>query len=327
MPDLPESIGRYKILEKLGEGGFATVYLAEAEDPDKPQKVALKVLNLRESYGRFLREIDTIARLEYPNIIRIFDTGQDERTGVPFFAMEYIPGGTLREKLDVETCLPRDEAIDIVRQIGAALTYAHRQKVIHRDVKPKNILLDTRQKPTRPVLTDFGLAKPLSPDEDLTMTVGLIGTFHYYAPEQWNKESLAPATDIYALAITFFEMLAGRRPFEGDIFGLRQQHLSAPLPRLSEMAAQEIGPFFDEVLMKAAAKKPADRYESVASFVEALEMANKQATRAERGTRQNGASDSAVVTRNKVQQDNHDSDEVRSMIGKLWRIIRATLRL
>ena len=326
--DLPEFIGDYKVLEKLGEGGFAIVYLAQTKNQDKTEPVALKVLISPESYGRFLREVETIAQLEHPNIIRIFDAGEDDKIltshgqiykvanrpeatvepssalakiwgrlrgktseadainvssttdqadlSVPYFTMEYIPGGTLREKLETDTFLTIDEALALIKQTGEALSYAHQRGIIHRDVNPNNILLDTRQTPMRPILTDFGLVKPLGPDNNLTMTVGLIGTFHYYAPEQWNRTEITPATDLYALAITFYEILAGKRPFRGDIFSLRDKHLNEPLPPLSEIAPR-LGPFYDEVLLKATAKDPLERHESVAAFIEDLEKAQQAA--------------------------------------------------
>ena len=276
MTKIPESVGPYKILNELGKGGFATVYLAHHKDPKVSQRIALKVPNSSEYYTRFRREAETVARLKHSNIIRIFDTTENKQNGIPFFTMEYIPGGTLRDKLEAVTYLSRDEAMDIVRQIGAALNYAHEHGVIHRDVNPKNILLDERQKPSHSILTDFGLVKPLSADENLTMTVNLIGAFHYFAPEQWNREEILPATDIYALAITFFEMLAGQRPFKGDIFTLRDKHLNDPPPLLSQVAPA-VGPFFDDVLARATAKIPEHRYKSVAQFVEALETANDKA--------------------------------------------------
>ncbi len=327
MIDLPEAIGPYKILKKLGQGGFATVYLAEAQTDREPQMVALKALDSPESYARFQREIETVASLNHRNIIRIFDTGQFETvetvngqnvpnkpdtdeirgrlakiwsglrrktnelptdsnddvavasrtTTVPFFTMEYVPGGTLRERLEEISRLSKEEALALIKEIGAALTYAHKQGIIHRDVNPNNILLDFNEQPTRPILTDFGLVKPISTEGDnLTMTVGLIGTFHYYAPEQWSRGMLTPATDLYALAITFFEIVSGQRPFKGDIFHLRDMHLNEPLPLLSSFNP-EIGPFFDDALSKATAKEPSERYATIAAFIEALEQANQKA--------------------------------------------------
>jgi serine/threonine protein kinase len=277
MKNLPDNVGPYRTVKKLGEGGFATVYLAYPDDRNQAHCVAIKVLKSRENYGRFQREIQTAASLIHPNIVRIYDTGEDEATRAPFFAMEYISGGTLFERLEAEHRLGRREAVEITRQIGSALIYPHQQDIIHCDVNPKNILLDTRYNPTRPVLTDFGLVKPLGMQgSELTETIALVGTFAYYAPEQWNKSDVGPATDVYALAITFFEMLTGRRPFEGDVFCLREQHLYNPIPLLSSFVP-EVGPFFDEVLLKATAKNSEERYGTVAQFIEAIDDANEQA--------------------------------------------------
>ncbi|MDH3673929.1 MAG: protein kinase, partial [Anaerolineae bacterium] len=295
-------------------GGFATVYLAQPRHQQETEDVALKVLNSRENYGRFLREVETVAKLNHPNIIRILDTGEDESTGAPFFSMEYIPSGTLCDRLDTEYRLSRNEALEIVRQIGGALTYPHQQGIIHRDVNPKNILLDTRYKPARPVLTDFGMVKPVTPDDSkLTETIALIGTFAYYAPEQWKKEEVGPATDVYALAITFFEMLSGQRPFRGDLFSLREKHLREPLPPLSS-AAPEVGSFFDHVLIKATAKISGDRYQTVGSFIRALETANDKADVAERMARRKRAIEALEVAQGRVRRGDYITTEVLEVI-------------
>lgn len=315
MDKLPEYIGRYKILDKLGEGGFATVYLAHREDGDETRPVALKVLKSREGYARFQREVETVAGLDHPNIIRIYDTGEDADTKTPYFSMEYIPGGSLRDKLSTEYSLPRREAIELIKQVGVALSYPHKQGIIHRDVNPKNILLDTRHKPVHPILTDFGMVKALTPqDSKLTKTIALIGTFSYYAPEQWNQEKVTAATDIYALAITFFEMLSGQRPFKGDVFSLREKHLHETLPLLS-VVTPEAGTFFDDVLLKATAKNPADRYQSVSAFVDALEAANQQAQQAAQKVRQKRAVESVQVAADWWQHRNHSTDEILETIN------------
>lgn len=373
--NLPKTIGTYEILDKIGEGGFATVYLARSGETEPV--VALKVLSVPESYGRFQREIETIATLTHPNIIRIFDSGKDDQivasqgqifkvtgkpvaepTGtfakiwsrltkkaptvapdeagstsenlpysVPYFTMEYIAGGTLRNRLDKEGFLSTADALAIIKPVGEALTYAHQQGVIHRDVNPNNILLDTNQDSVRPILTDFGLVKPLAADNNYTMTLGLIGTFHYYAPEQWHKEVTTPVTDLYALAITFFEMVAGQRPFKGDIFALREKHLKEPLPLLSEMAAR-LGPFFDDVLGQATAKDPANRYANVADFIQALELAHKalsdcKAYQAIEQLIKDGDFAQALVQLDEVfiQSGNYEYREVSRL---LWEVVYAT---
>ncbi len=315
MPDLPEFIGSYRILHLLGKGGFATVYLAFPRHLDEKHPVAVKVLDSQEGYGRFQREIEMIARLSHPNIVQILDSGEDEKTGNPFFVMEYITGGTLCERLTANGPLPRREAIELIGQIGAALNYAHEQGIIHRDVKPQNILLDTTRNPLRPVLADFGLAKTLLPeDPHLTKTVALIGSFAYYAPEQWNRAPLTPQTDLYALALTFFEMVAGRRPFEGDIFSLRDQHLHSPLPSLSSLAAP-VGPFFDRVLSQGAAKRPGDRYPSMTAFLEALAAANDRAEQAERTARQKRAGAVVEMVRERIEQGDYNPEQMSLLLN------------
>ncbi len=314
MKVLPETIGPYRIIQKLGKGGFATVYLAHPKNRAKTQNVALKVLDSRENYARFQREVETIAKLDHPNIIHIYDTGEDQETKTPYFAMEYVPSGTLRDKLATEYRLSRIEAIALIKQIGFALTFPHQQGIIHRDVNPNNILLDTKQNPIRPILTDFGMVKPLAPqDSKLTKTIALIGTFAYYAPEQWKQEAVTPATDVYALAITFFEMISGQRPFKGDIFSLRDKHLNESLPLLSSVAP-EVGSFFDNVLLKGTAKTPADRYQNVASFIESLEAANNKAEEAAKMARQKRAIESIEIAQDRWEQSNYPLDEILEII-------------
>jgi tRNA A-37 threonylcarbamoyl transferase component Bud32 len=284
---------RYKILQEIGQGGFSTVYLAQIQnDSDKTQAVALKVLktdsvdNINQ-VKRFKQEARTIARLEHPNIIRILETGTEDETF--FIVMEYIGEGTLSDRLKAGP-LARAEAIHIVRHIGAALAYAHEHGVIHRDIKPGNILLDTGPEGVRPVLTDFGLIKLLVEDDFTKIhSTAVLGTLDYMAPEQWSKELPTPATDVYALAITFFEMLSGQRPFVAKSpFELMNKHTTEPLPRLSAVVP-EAGPFFDDILLKAAAKKPEDRFSRITDFIEALEAANTQAEAQERAEQKNQA--------------------------------------
>lgn len=310
--------GRFNIVQQIGQGGFSTVYLAQTQDADKTQSVALKVLKADSidddnRVKRFRQEARAIAKLEHPNIIRILDTSGEEE---PFYiAMEYIAGGTLRDRLKSGP-LSRDEAMHIVRHIGAALDLAHGQGIVHRDIKPGNILLDTDRDPVRPVLTDFGLVKVLIGDDFTKIeSAAILGTLDYMAPEQWRQETPTPATDIYALAITFFEMLAGQRPFVSDVgyYDLMNKHLEQPLPHLSD-TAPEIGPFFDEVLLKAAAKEPADRFDSTAKFIEALGVANQRAEQAERIEQQTQAAKMVDVAEDYVQSGRYDPKKALSMI-------------
>jgi serine/threonine protein kinase len=229
--------------------------------------------------------------------------------------MEYVGGGTLREKLKVGP-LPRSEAVNIVRQIGAALYYAHSQGIINRDVNPNNILLDTSQEPVRPVLSDFGLVKLLLRDEfSQISSTSIIGTLDYMAPEQWRQETPTPATDQYALAITFYEMLTNRHPFESrsGYYKLMNQHLDEPLPLLSEIMP-ELGTFFDAVLRRAAAKDSVSRFESIADFVAALEEANREAEEVERVALQDQAAKFVEAARSYIQKGRYHADRALAMI-------------
>jgi tRNA A-37 threonylcarbamoyl transferase component Bud32 len=312
--------GRYKILQEIGQGGFSTVYLAQLHDYNHLHSVALKVLKSggntdTTQVKRFKQEARAVAKLEHPNIIRIFETSSEEEPS--FIAMEYIPGGTLRQRLKSGP-LARNEAMDIVRQIGAALAYAHGEGIIHRDVNPNNILLDTAYDPLRPrpVLTDFGLVKLLSPDDFSHIdSTSIIGTIDYMAPEQWRQETPTAATDQYALAITFFEMLTNQRPFESQsgYYKLMNQHLEEPLPPLSGVIP-EIGSFFDDLLRQAAAKNPADRFGSMAEFVTALETANAQAEEVERVAQQNQAAKMVEAARGYIHKGRYNSDRALAMI-------------
>ncbi len=274
----------------------------------------LKTVSIANSnyVKRFRREATAVAKLKHPNIIRILDTSGNEESF--FIAMEFIPGGTVRDQLETGP-LSRNEAMHITRNIGAALTYAHQQGIIHRDVNPNNILLDTTEDMVRPVLSDFGLIKVLAGD-DYTQTQSntILGTIDYMAPEQWKQKIPTPATDVYALALTFFEMMSGQRPFASNSpLELMDKHASEPLPPLSSVAPG-VGPFFDEVLLKAAAKDPSDRFNTVADFIEALEIANGQAEETERSEKEDKAAKVVEAARSYVQGVRYDSDRALAMV-------------
>lgn len=325
-PEVPEVFQDYTILAEIGQGGFATVYLAQTFEANKTQPMALKVLNLEQPelkrksgadqvkwIKRFEHEADTLKKLNHPNIIRVVETGIGDEKAL-FIAMEYISGGSLRERLKVGP-VPRNEAIYIVKCIGEALSYAHKQGVIHLDVNPGNILLDKNKEPIRPVLTDFGLAHLLSVDDPRTriITDSVIGTPNYIAPEQWKQENLGPLTDLYALAITFFEMLTGRPPFEvGSPFELMNKQINEPLPPVSSLVSDLEA--FDDILFKATAKNPSDRYQSVADFIETLEMVNNRVEQAERMAQQDDANRIVDAVQSYIKKSNYDWERALGMI-------------
>lgn len=311
--------GKYKILQEIGQGGFSTVYLAQLQESGQTQSIALKVLKSASvkdvtQVKRFKQEARAVAKLKHPNIIRILETSEDEEPS--YIAMEYISSGTLRDRLKFGP-LTRAEAMDIVRQIGSALSYAHEQDIIHRDVNPNNILLDTTSDPLRPrpVLTDFGLVKLLSWDGHTQISsTAIMGTFDYMAPEQWKQETPTAATDVYALAITFFEILSGKRPFEAfSLLELMDKHTNEPMPLLSGVAS-EIGAFFDDVLIRATAKEPANRFNTITAFIEALESANARAEEVERTMQQNQAAKMVEATESYIQKGRYNPDRALAMV-------------
>ena len=194
---------RYRIERGLGEGGMATVYLAE--DVRHGRKVALKVLRpellAAGGHERFLREVRTTANLRHPHILPLFDSG--EAAGSLFYVMPYVEGESVRDRLRRETHLPLAEALRIAGEVADALSYAHARGVIHRDIKPENILLEGGHA----VVADFGIAHAVtsSGDERLTMTGVAIGTPHYMSPEQWTGETVDARSDLYALGCMLYE--------------------------------------------------------------------------------------------------------------------------
>ena len=266
-----QSLGRYHILEQLGEGGMATVY--KAYDTRLETDVAVKVIRtenilpstLERSLKRFEREAKALARLTHPNIVKVTDYGEYESK--PYLVMPYLPGGTLKQKLGKP--IPWQEAARLLIPIAEALDFAHSQNMIHRDVKPSNILLTQRG---QPMLTDFGIAKILDLEEtqDLTGTGMGIGTPEYMAPEQWTGKT-SPQSDQYALGVVLYEMLTGRKPYSADTpAAILLKQATEPLPRPSQYA-REMPEKVEKMLLKTLAKNPADRYASMGEFASALE--------------------------------------------------------
>ncbi len=274
MPNLiGQSLGRYHILEQLGEGGMATVY--KAYDTRLETDVAVKVIrteNLPQSgvekaLKRFEREAKALAKLTHPNIVPIIDYGEQE--GSPYLVMKYLPGGTLKQVLKGQP-MSWEKAAILLIPIARALDYAHRQGMIHRDVKPSNILITADGEP---MLTDFGIAKIVDEANtvDLTGTNVTIGTPEYMAPEQVVSKTVDLRADIYALGVILYEMVTGRRPFQADTpFAVLLKHASEPLPRPRQFVP-DLPEEVEKVLFKALAKQPEDRYQSMGEFAAALE--------------------------------------------------------
>ena len=260
---------RYRVERELGQGGMATVYLAQ--DLKHDRKVALKVLKpeLAAVLGaeRFVVEIKTTAALQHPHILPLFDSGTAD--GFLFYVMPFIQGETLRDKLTRETQLGVDEAVKIAIDVADALHYAHEHGVIHRDIKPENILLANG----RPMVADFGIALAVSAAAGGRMTeTGLsLGTPHYMSPEQATAEKeISARSDVYSLASVLYEMLAGVPPHEGGSAQQTIMRIITDTPRPVTDLRRAVPPHVEAAVMKALEKLPADRFASAADFARAM---------------------------------------------------------
>ena len=260
----------YRVMEQIGAGGMATVY--KAYDASTDRYVALKILPEHYSHNpqfreRFNREAKAIARLEHPHILPIHAYG--EENGIAYLVMRYVETGTLSERL-LERRLSLDEAVRLVQQIAAALDYAHEHGVLHRDVKPSNILLD---KVGNAYLTDFGIAKIVEATMDLTGG-GILGTPKYMSPEQCQGgQDLTPASDQYALGIVLYEIVTGRVPFDAETpMAVIYKHLHDPMP-LPRSVKPDLPESVERVLLKALAKEPPDRYPTCKALADAFQQA------------------------------------------------------
>lgn len=263
-------LGKYYVLDKIDRGAMGVVY--KALDLDLQRLVAIKVLDPRLSWDsafveRFLREARVAARLNHPNIVAIYDVGQEQ--GQYFFAMQYLEGISLERYLRQRGPLSGSETVDILIQVASALDYAHQQGVVHRDVKPANIIF---QSDGKVVLTDFGIVKVLSEGQQ-TATGMPVGTLPYMSPEQIVGGSVSAATDCYALAVLAYRMLSGRVPYEAEDTGaLLYQIVHTPVPSIRNLRP-ELPEAVQRVLQVGMAKRPEDRYPCAVAFVEALKQA------------------------------------------------------
>lgn len=267
MDYIGKQIGHYRILSLLGHGGFADVYLGEHVYLNT--QAAIKVLHTQlaeEDVENFRNEASMIAHLVHPHIIRVLDFGVENAT--PFLVMDYAPHGTLRQLAAKGTRLSPMVFMPYVKQVASALQYAHDQKIIHRDVKPENMLLshdgDVR-------LSDFGIAVVAQSSHSLETESVVLGTMLYMAPEQLQGKA-RPASDQYALGVVVYEWLSGVRPFSGSYMEIVTQHLSASPPPLDEQALS-IPHAVTQVLFRALAKDQHQRFTRIQDFADALERA------------------------------------------------------
>ncbi|MCC6614659.1 MAG: protein kinase [Anaerolineae bacterium] len=266
-------LGPYELIEEIGRGGMATVY--RAYQPSIGRFVALKIIHRAiasdaKALERFQREARLIARLEHPHLLPVYDYNGEHDP--PYIVMRYLEGGTLKDALEMgESTIPLTDVVHILRQVGAALDYAHRQGVIHRDIKPSNVLIDTDG---NAFLMDFGIARIVESESGITQTGFAVGTPTYMSPEQsMGLETVDGRSDIYALGILLFHMLAGRPPFEGEnAMAIIMQQIQTEPPALSSINP-ELPVAIDAVIKRVLAKNPDERYQTATELATDLSRA------------------------------------------------------
>ncbi|PLR77590.1 serine/threonine protein kinase [Bacillus sp. V3-13] len=262
--------GRYKILDIIGGGGMANVYLAH--DMILDRDVAVKMLRLdfvndEEFIRRFHREAQSATSLAHPNIVSIYDVGEED--DLYYIVMEYVNGQTLKQYIQQNSPIPIDEALEILQQLTSAISHAHQNHIVHRDIKPHNILIDRNGNVK---ITDFGIAMALSATS-ITQTNSVLGSVHYLSPEQARGGMANKKSDIYSLGIVMFELLTGRLPFSGEsAVSIALKHLQSETPSLRRWNPA-IPQSVENIVLKATAKDPFHRYSSVEEMEEDLRTA------------------------------------------------------
>jgi eukaryotic-like serine/threonine-protein kinase len=262
--------GRYKILDMIGGGGMANVYLAH--DMILDRDVAVKMLRLdfandEEFIRRFHREAQSATSLAHPNIVSIYDVGEED--GLYYIVMEYVDGQTLKQYIQQHAPVPVQEALDIMKQLTSAISHAHHNHIVHRDIKPHNILIDSNGTVK---ITDFGIAMALSATS-ITQTNSVLGSVHYLSPEQARGGMANKKSDIYSIGIVMFELLTGRLPFSGEsAVSIALKHLQSETPSLKRWNPQ-IPQSVENIVLKATAKDPFHRYDDVDDMEDDLRTA------------------------------------------------------
>ncbi|MGM0369879.1 MAG: Stk1 family PASTA domain-containing Ser/Thr kinase [Bacillota bacterium] len=298
---------RYELVEKIGTGGMAIVY--RAKDDLLSREVAVKILqpqfaDNKKAVKRFRHEAKSVASLNHPNIINIFDIGQDDE--LEYIIMEYITGSDLKEKVRSEGRFNTAKAIKIIKEVCQALIKAHRNNIIHCDIKPHNILLTSDE---RVKVTDFGIAQAVN-DATLAQTESIIGSAHYLSPEQARGSRVTTKSDLYSLGIVLYELVTGEVPFDGD------NSVSVALKHVKEEPVSpveynnDLSPDLVNIIIKSIAKKPADRYNSANEFLRDIKELDEGAEQQEISNQQTMViSKDELATRNSQSESNNKKKE------------------
>src|SRR6266571_1201059 len=271
VPDKQWRLGDYEILDEIGRGGMGVIYLARQRHPHRIVAVK-RVLNYHadshETLMRFRREADAAASLDHPNILPIYEVSESE-DGLPFFSMKFAPGGSLHDAGSSLRNEPR-KCVQLMAKVARAIEYAHGRGILHRDLKPGNILLDGRGEP---LVSDFGLAKWLSANKDLTKSLTTFGTPGYIAPEQAEGKAadLTPAADVYSLGAILFDLLTGRPPFIGEhALSVIRQASETPAPKLRSLVPS-LDRDLETICARCLERDPKARYQSAGDLATDLE--------------------------------------------------------
>jgi eukaryotic-like serine/threonine-protein kinase len=271
---IDQQLDRYRLIRLLGQNGSSEVYLGE--HPQLHMPIAIKVLRrrfARSDLDKFLAQARTLTKLKHPHIVRVFDFGVEDDT--PYLVMSYAPHGTLRQRHPRGTRISLENVVSYVKQIAGALQYVHDRKLIHRDIKPHNMLLGPGDEV---LLSDFGITvASQSIDANLPGMPDFEGTVLYAAPEQLQGKPRR-GSDQYALGVVVYEWLSGEWPFRGPFYEVARQHMFDAPPSLQRENGVDIAPAVEEVVLKALAKDPRKRFSSVSEFAKALEWASYKAS-------------------------------------------------
>ncbi len=319
MPEVNEGSvvdGRYRVLRRIGSGGMADVWLAE--DTHLQRQVALKVLHRRfaqdrEFVERFRREAESAAGLQHPNIVAVYDRGEFE--GTYYIAMQYIEGPTLKAMID--SGLTPDQAVALIRQVLEGARFAHRNGVVHRDLKPQNVIVDGDGKA---VVTDFGIAR--AGVSEITQAGAVMGTPHYLSPEQAQGFEVTSVSDLYSIGVMLYEALTGRVPFEADSAVAVAMKQVSQVPQRPSSINPAVSPALDATVMRALEKDPGERFQSADAFIAALDGAMKEPGAAGGGTAAFAALPPVVAT---PEEEQAEPEEERKRRRLLWGLLAAAV--
>ncbi len=312
--------GRYRILRRIGSGGMADVWLAE--DTHLQRQVALKVLHARfvqdrEFVERFRREAESAAGLQHPNVVSVFDRGDVD--GTYYIAMQYLEGRSLKQLIDAG--LTPEQAAGLIRQVLEGARFAHRNGVVHRDLKPQNVIVDADGKAT---VTDFGIAR--AGVSEITQTGSVMGTPHYLSPEQAQGQDVTAVSDLYSIGVMLYEALAGRVPFEAESAVAVAMKQVSQAPQRPSSINPKVSPALDAVVMRALEKEPGQRFQNADAFIAALDAALRDPAGGAEGTAAFAPLPPVVATPSEPVAEGYDEEaEERRRRRRRWLLVAAAV--